>query len=88
MVVTANGYTYDAFEKNGNVILNKLPQPPADRKVPTLYSLFRKIDGRWNRIRTKAYPFHIAARIWGDESIYNPAEMQIKPVEIDCYAAK
>lgn len=84
-MVQFNGYDYDGYVRRGNTITNKLPETP---KPVVLYSLFRKTNGQWKRVRTTAFPERVAMRLWYSEVICNPLSFSLRKVKIECDKAE
>jgi len=57
-------------------------------KATQLYSLCRKVNGKYIRIATKAYPVKTAFIVWGETYSMNPVELSIRPVKVECNEAK
>lgn len=46
-----------------------------------LFSLFEKIDGKWVRIRTTAFPWNFAAKVFRNAVLDNPYRREVRVVE-------
>lgn len=57
-------------------------------KAEALYSLFKKVDGKWNRDRSTAFPLKYAMRIFGDLAVKNPYTYSIQAIEVECNRAQ
>lgn len=52
------------------------------------YSLFKKVDGRWNQIRTVSYVPEMACRLWADFIALNPKVYSIRRASFDYNQAR
>jgi hypothetical protein len=68
--------------------VSHLPLPKSTDTERKFYSLYQKIDGRWNRIRVEAFPADFAVKVWSSRVCSDPFNYSIRKANVELDEAR
>lgn len=68
--------------------VSHLPLPKSITEKREFYSLYQRINGRWNRVRVEAFPADFAVKVWSSRVCSDPFNYSIRSAKVQLDEAR